>query len=92
MSSPSSQSPSSHPFSARALEEAAELDTYLEREATTTPSPQSPHDSPGGAQGGAGGDRDSSGEVATPQPKLDTCNAGFTPVAFVVYVDFSLLS
>nr|XP_027122257.1 putative protein TPRXL [Coffea arabica] len=55
MSSPSARSPS-----ARAVEEAAELDALIARQATSTPPPRSPHDSSGGAQGGAGEDRDAS--------------------------------
>ena len=67
MSSSPDRSPSAHSPSARELEETAELDAYLERRAGSTPSPRSPHDSPGGAQGGAGEDRDSS--EGTPDPK-----------------------
>nr|XP_027124238.1 putative protein TPRXL [Coffea arabica] len=67
MSSSSDRSPSAHSPSARELEEAIELDAYLERRAGSAPSPKSPHDSPGGPQGGAGEDRDSS--EGTPGPK-----------------------
>ena len=55
MNSPSAYSPS-----ARLLEEAAELDAFIEHQATSVPSPKSPHNSPDGAQEGAGEDRDSS--------------------------------
>nr|XP_027082470.1 uncharacterized protein LOC113704796 [Coffea arabica] len=48
-------SPSAHSPSARLLEEAAELDAYIRQQAASVPSPESPHDSPGGAK-----DRDSS--------------------------------
>ena len=43
-------SPSAHSPSARDVEEAAELDAYMEQRAASVPSPQSPHDSPDGAQ------------------------------------------
>nr|XP_027082290.1 putative protein TPRXL [Coffea arabica] len=60
-------SPSAHYPSARILEEAAELDAFIDQQATSVPSPKSPHDSPGKAQGGASEDRDSS--EGTPAPE-----------------------
>ena len=52
-------SPSAHSPSARILEEVVKLDALIEQQATSVPSPKSPHDSPDGVQGGAGEDRDS---------------------------------
>ena len=60
-------SPSAHSPSAWDLKEAVELDAYIEQQADSTPSPKSPHDSPGGAQGGAGEDRDSPEGAPAPE-------------------------
>nr|XP_027102909.1 putative protein TPRXL [Coffea arabica] len=60
-------SPSVHSPPARILEEVAELDALIAQQATSIPSPKSPHDSPDETQGEAGEDRDSS--EGTPAPE-----------------------